>query len=527
MTLIDSLKSFFKKGKVKVGMGNYLKTITDHPNINLPPSEIWRIQEDLRYYRNDMKNVHYFNTYNQKKERKPHTLALTKQMSRQLASLVFNEGMTISIQPHADEQGTTVDHDDDVLDQFIKKVLADNNFNQNYEENLELGIATGGFAIRPYVENGTIKLAWIGADQFVPLESNTNEITSAAIINKRTVSERDTTIWYSLLEFHNYDEVAHTETIENEVYRSETAGEIGQNVPLSNWDENLPEKVVFSGLSRPTFAYFKMPGKNNFAVESPLGVGVSENAKSIIDAANIAYDQYVREVQLAKRRVFVPYSMIRPVAKQEGDLFDGGFPQFDEDEDIFMQFKDKEGTSITQVDTTIRNVQYTATLQYHLHALENNVGLSQGTLTTDGAINDKTATEVVSDNSATYRTRSSIITQCEKQLYGLIRSILELANLPLFDGKTLINYDIQKNPIDINLHFEDGVFVDKDAQAKQDMLIVQQGMMPKVEFLQRNYGLSEEDAKRWVQDAQDDVANDDDVLPNNQKGMFGDGGGDE
>lgn len=140
MTLIDSLKSFFKKGKVKVGMGNYLKTITDHPNINLPPSEIWRIQEDLRYYRNDMKNVHYYNTYNQKKERKPHTLALTKQMSRQLASLVFNEGMTISIQPHADEQGTTVDQGDDMLDQFIKKVLADNNFNQNYEENLELGL---------------------------------------------------------------------------------------------------------------------------------------------------------------------------------------------------------------------------------------------------------------------------------------------------------------------------------------------------------------------------------------------------
>ena len=67
----------------------------------------------------------------------------------------------------------------------------------------------------------------------------------------------------------------------------------------------------------------------------------------------------------------------------------------------------------------------------------------------------------------------------------------------------------KRSPIDINLHFEDGVFVDKDAQAKQDMLIVQQGMMPKVEFLQRDYGLSEEDAKRWVQDAQDDVANDD------------------
>ena len=523
---MDSLKSFFKKGKVQVGMGNYLKTITDHPNINLPPSEVWRIQEDLRYYRNDMKKVSYYNTYNQKKERKPHTLALTKQMSRQLASLVFNEGMTISIQPHVDDNDTTNAQENDELDQFIKKVFADNNFNQSYEENLELGIATGGFAIRPYIENSTIKLAWIGADQFVPLESNTNEITSAAIINKRTVSEHDTTVWYSLLEFHYYDEVAHTETIENEVYRSETASEIGQNVPLSNWDKSLPEKIVLSGLSRPTFAYFKMPGKNNFAVESPLGVGISENAKSIIDAANIAYDQFVREVQLAKRRVFVPSSMIRPASQQETNGLVDGYPQFDEDEDVFLQLRDKDGANITQVDTTIRNVQYTATLQYHLHALENNVGLSQGTLTTDGAINDKTATEVVSDNSATYRTRSSIITQCEKQLYGLIRSILELANLPLFDGKALLNYDIQKNPIDINLHFEDGVFVDKDAQAKQDMLIVQQGMMPKVEFLQRNYGLSEEDAKRWIQEAQDDAANDD-PLPKDQKGMFGDGGGDE
>lgn len=218
--------------------------------------------------------------------------------------------------------------------------------------------------------------------------------------------------------------------------------------------------------------------------------------------------------------------MIRPASQQETNGLVDGYPQFDEDEDVFLQLRDKDGANITQVDTTIRNVQYTATLQYHLHALENNVGLSQGTLTTDGAINDKTATEVVSDNSATYRTRSSIITQCEKQLYGLIRSILELANLPLFDGKALLNYDIQMNPIDINLHFEDGVFVDKDAQAKQDMLIVQESMMPKVEFLQRNYGLSEEDAKRWIQEAQEEAANDD-PLPKDQRGMFGDGGGDE
>ncbi len=522
MTIIGSIKSFFQKGKVAMGYSKQLKNITDDERINLPPEELTRIRRDLAYYKDDnRKNVTYYNVYNQLQSRQPSKLLLGKQVARQLASLVFNEGMEISIQEHMDNDEPSSDNDE--LDKFVKQVLAKNNFNQNYEEYLETGIATGGFAIRPYVENNQIKLAWIRADQFIPLDSNSSEINSAVIVSRRTVVENKKTVWYSLLEFHQYDEVQRCETINNEVYRSEDVNEIGVQQDIATWQENLQEQVIINDVSRPTFAYFKMPGKNNVSVESPLGIGVIEGSQDIIDATNQAFDQYNREVQLAKRRVAIPSYMIQPSMAQEG-MSDAGYPKFEEDNDIFFQTRtsDTMNETITSIDTTIRNVQYVATIQFQLHALENNVGLSQGTLTTDAAINDKTATEVVSDNSLTYRTRSSIITQCEKQLYGLIRSILELANkAELFDGQVpLIDYDINAKPIDINLHFEDGVFVDKDAQAKQDLLLVQAGLMSKKQFLIRNLGLSEDDAHSWLTEVKDESLNTE-TVSDEQAAMLG------
>ena len=106
-------------------------------------------------------------------------------------------------------------------------------------------------------------------------------------------------IWYSLLEFHEFDGVSN-ETITNELYRSSDSHEIGQQVNLSAIDAfaNLPEQVVISDIVRPTFAYFKTPGKNNKSIESPLGIGIVENNKNVINAINTAQDQFYREVKL-------------------------------------------------------------------------------------------------------------------------------------------------------------------------------------------------------------------------------------
>lgn len=500
----------FRKGKQNMGYGKRISKLTDHERINIDPSELSRIDKAMDYYRDDDKNVTFYSVTNQKRQRKRYSLAVTKEVVQKLASLTINEGVTVSIQPSKDAE---VDEDtgENELDKYIKEVLAENSFNQVYEEFLEMGLAAGGFAIRPYIENNKVRLSWIRADQFIPLKTNTNRIDGAVIVSRRTATENGETIYYSLLEFHEYDEVSESETVTYEAYRSDKANEIGSEVSLSKWDEELSEVVVFENISRPTFAYFKTPARNNKDVESPLGIGILENSYDTIDALNQTYDQYVREVRLSKRKILVPAQMLKPVAPQEGDSLNDPAVAFDEDEDLYTGLTETPtqngGFAITNLEASLRVPQYTGALTSLFHMLENQIGMSQGTLTNDAKIADKTATEVVSDNSQTYRTRSSIVTQVEKQLYGLIRTIIELSAKPeLFDdGQAPIKYDAKNNPIDINLHFEDGVFVDKDAKAEKEMKYVQAGLMPRVEFVKSTFGLSDDDAEQWI--AQVDAEN--------------------
>jgi len=219
MTIRDKLHDFFTKGKISMGFGNTLANITDDPRVNLPVSEIARIREDLDYYSDLFADVKFHNTNNEQRTRKLSTLSITHQAARKLASVIFNEQVTVSVA-------------DEMIDTFVNSVLTDNLFNLKYEEYLETAIATGGFSIRPYVDNNKIKLAWIRADQFVPLQSNTNDIQSAVIVNRTTKSENNKMVWYSLLEFHEFDGVSQ-ETITNELYRSETQSEVGQQTNLS------------------------------------------------------------------------------------------------------------------------------------------------------------------------------------------------------------------------------------------------------------------------------------------------------
>lgn len=511
MTIRDKLHDFFTKGKISMGFGKSLANITDDPRVNLPVSEITRIREDLDYYSDVFADVHFYNTNNERRQRKLSTLSVTHQAARKLASVIFNEQVTVSVTGEN-------------IDTFINGVLTDNLFNLKYEEYLETGIATGGFAIRPYVDNNKIKLAWVRADQFVPLQSNTNDIQSAVIVNRTTKSENNKTVWYSLLEFHEFDGISE-ETITNELYRSENVGEIGQQVNLPVLDEfaDLPEQVVISDIVRPTFAYFKTPGKNNKSIESPLGIGIVENNKHVINAINTAQDQFHREVKLGKRRIAIDSTLMKPTAEHAGDEMSGA-PAFDPDDDVFMKVgKTRDGKPIIEdLTNDIRVQQYSESLQVFVREFENNIGLSQGTLSTDATKSDKTATEVVSDNSETYRTRSSYITQVEKQIKELIISIVQLATKPeLFDNqKAPLSVDLVNNPLEINLHFDDGVFVDKDKQLEEDLKVAMAGFMPKKQFLMRNYGLSEDDADKWLAELQSE-APETDNMSDEQAGMLG------
>ncbi len=91
-------------------------------------------------------------------------------------------------------------------------------------------------------------------------------------------------------------------------------------------------------------------------------------------------------------------------------------PLLPEDETVFQMYYGSNSDEDKIVDLTvpIRVDDYTKAMNFWLDEFERETGLSQGTFTsTPQGI--QTATEVVSNNSTTYQTRSSYLTMVRKK----------------------------------------------------------------------------------------------------------------
>lgn len=497
MSIFTSLKNWLMKGGAKLGMTKGLTKITDDDRVAIDPSEYERIQLAKKYYKDDLPLIHYRNSYGKRRHRAMSTLNVTKLASKRLASIIFNEQCELSLK-------------DETLNQFVNDIIEKNHFNLQFEQHLETGIALGGLAARPYVDDqNNIRIAWANADQFYPLRNNTDNISECVFASRSTRVENKQPIYYTLLEFHQWQD-ADTYVITNELYRSNARDVVGNQVPLATIYPNLQDQIEFTGgaIKKPLFAYFRTPGTNNKDLDSPLGVGIVDNSKSIIDAINRTHDQFVHEVKMGKRRIAVPAEMLRPSAGGFGSGDDNQVhpPVFDQDMDVYeAMYGDMDNMKITDLTSDIRADQFKASIDYFLREFESQIGISTGTFSFDGE-GVKTATEVVSENSTTYQTRSSYTTQVELFLNQLVTAILEVASTPQFfsDNQARITGFDANDDLDLNVHFDDGVFIDKDKQRADEMALVTAGIMPKKEYLIRNFGLSETDADKWLQEVQDE-----------------------
>ena len=98
---------------------------------------------------------------------------------------------------------------------------------------------------------------------------------------------------------------------------------------------------------------------------------------------------------------------------------------FDTDQNVFAGVYGAENIGVKDITTPIRTVQYKDAISHLIKEFEVQVGLSVGSMNyADDGI--KTATEIVSNNSMTYQTRSSYLTMVEKVINELIHSILNL-----------------------------------------------------------------------------------------------------
>ena len=471
--MFDKLKALFRIGGAKIGMVETLNSITDHPKIAMSDSELSRIRNNKEIYRNVYGDIEYINSDGYRQTRPFHSLNVSKVVSRKLSKLVFNDGCNISL-------------DDEKADEFLQSVFADNKFRKNFGEELEAGYAIGGLALRPYVDtnSGKIKISFCRADTFFPLQSNTNDISEAAIATVTQQAEGQKTIYYTLLEFHEWVDGKYR--IRNELYRSEEQKQVGVRIPLNSLEKykNLQEETILDGFSRPLFVYIKLAGKNNINLDSPLSLGVIDNAKRQLADINEKYDEFMWEIEEARRKILASDHFFRVKYDSNGKPV----KRFDSKTSVFQQLKSDE-PFIDEFAPSLRSTEFIASINFILRIIELQTGFSSGTFSFDGQ-SVKTATEIISENSETFSTRSDNVLIVEEALKELITTIFELA-----EAYKLFN---PVKELGINIDFDDGVFQSQDAKADYYSKLVTAGLTSKLTAIQKLTGVTEKEAKRIV-----------------------------
>ena len=116
-------------------------------------------------------------------------------------------------------------------------------------------------------------------------------------------------------------------------------------------------------------------------------------------------------------------------------------------------------------------------------------GFSSGTFTFDGQ-SMKTATEVVSEQSKTFKSKQSHEVIIEEGLIELIDSILAIAET--------YNLFISKDELVIKVAFDDSIAEDKAAEINKQVQLVSSELQSKKRAIMKIFGVTEDEAMKII-----------------------------
>jgi A118 family predicted phage portal protein len=392
------------------------------------------------------------------------------------AKLVCNEFLNLTFSEQVD-----ISISDENLHKYVNQVLQDGGFWHSFPELLERFYALGGAAIKAYLNKGKVKLDFVPATRFIPVSWDDVRITGGVFVSSITKSGKS----YNLYEWHSFENGV--EIIENYLYRIDTEPPV--KCRLSELYPNLEERVEIKGLTAPTFIYFKPNEANNIDFDTPLGISVFANAIDTIKALDVVFDSFQREFILGKKRIIVPTSAIQTEFSIDGKAR----RWFDTSDEVYQAFRSDDSENLKIIDNTVnlRVDEHIKSINTLLDVLCAQVGLSTGTLAFDSAKGVRTATEVISQNSQTYRTVEGHQNLIREAIEGLIKSIVELSfSQGLISNKTY----------EINIHFDDSIITDKNADIENAIKLNAAGLLSKVDAMMKIHGYDMITAKTKLQE---------------------------
>lgn len=450
----------------------------------IPEAFYRKVDEWKSWYQGNVKGFHSYRVRNGESmvNCKRYSLGMGKKLCEDWANLLMNEKVQITLEGQKEQE-------------FIDSVLTGNNFKVKVNEMQEMKSALGTVAYIPRVigqeinEGGEIVpgnasgiiLDYVTIENIYPLTWQNGFISECAFSSVVTRNGHD----YLYLQIHHKDDGG-SYIIDNRIYRYDNDMLSDEQLGNVKGFENIPP-VVHTGSDKRQFVIDRLNIANNFNYLLPTGIAVYANAIDVLQGVDIAYDSYVNEFRLGKKRI-----MVKPSAAKYLD----GEPVFDpSDVEFYVLPEDvSDGAVITPIDMTLRTAEHNTGIQDQLNILSSKCGFGETYYRFDGG-SVATATQVISENSTMFRTIKKHEIILEDALVELCRVLLRL-------GNTAMGAGLNEN-VEISIDFDDSIVEDVQSEFNRDFQMLNAGIMNDWEFRAKYMNEDESTAKAALPKMQD------------------------
>lgn len=359
---------------------------------------------------------------------------------------------------------------------LLKKISTD--LENKLSRSLELGIALGGMIIKPTVAGFDL----IAPTNFIPISFNSDgDLMSAIFIDRLFKGENI----YTRLEYHHFE--GSTYVIENKVFVSKYNYDLGSQVSLKAINEwaDIEERSVIEGLSKPLFAYFRMPGFNNVDENSCSGISLCSAASEYLLSFDSAFEGFKADLETTRKVIFVNNAAMLSLDKgslRQKDFINNPIPNL-------IVGLNGSADQIKEFNPSCNVEHFKTAMQMLLNLISTSCGFTAGYFSFDNFRNAVTATQIESEDQVTVATVISI----RKNLY----SALNRAADALIDILSLYNI-IGSSNYSFSFYARD-LSVTPEADRQHTFELVKEGYYPLELYLKEYEGLSEEDIKKYAE----------------------------
>ena len=399
-----------------------------------------------------------------------HTLHPARRVCREWASAIL------------DDDGTKVATDVEAVTDMLEEWVKETRFIPTAQRCLEraFGVGTGALALWfDAKEDGTtdIRARRYDARMVLPLSWDDDGVTACAFVTDAYLDGRKV----HQLQIHEPSDETGTYHVATRVFDAESGDELAPDGIIPDFD-TLSES--------PTFAIVRPALDNVHAEGTYMGQSVFADAIDAIKGVDNAFDSMQREINATKVKVFASADMFDVEAGEDGIM--RAVPM-DPDDLWVVKLDTATADEMYEVfSPTIRTTQLAEALNVGLAELGDLTGFGQDYFRYDKRSGLRTATEVSADNSAFMRNIRKHENELRPQLEALLACLLACQ-------RALNGWAVPEG-CGVRVDFDDSIIQDTSAEKAQMLAEVSANVVPRWMYLERFYGMDEEEARRVAGD---------------------------